>query len=98
MSLFSRLVDVAAVLTTPVDIDYNVVIVTRSSDPFQVRPGMTALDSALAANHLDEDQVEFATFTIIHPDKTKEEVDEDYICQGGQKLEVTVDRDGKGLR
>ncbi len=98
MSLFVRLANAAAAFSAPTEVDYNVVIVTRSSDPFQVRPGMTALESALEAKHLDEDQIEYATFTITNPDKTTEIVDEDYVCQGGQTLTVSVDRDGKGAR
>lgn len=94
MSIFTRLS--AAVKTFNTEVNTNIVKVVRSANPIEVRPGMTAFESAILANHLDEGQENIATFEIENIDGTKEFVDANYICQGGQTLVVSVNRDAKG--
>lgn len=94
MSIFTRLSAAVKTFNTPVDV--NIVKVTRSANAVEVKPGMTAMESAVLANHLDEGQENIATFQIENLDGTKEFVDANYICQGGQTLVVSVNRDSKG--
>lgn len=94
MSIFTRLSAAVKTFNTPVDV--NIVKVVRSANPIEVKPGMTAMESAVLANHLDEGQENIATFQIENLDGTKEFVDANYICQGGQTLIVSVNRDSKG--
>lgn len=94
MSIFTRLS--AAVKTFNTEVNSNIVKVVRSANPIEVKPGMTAMESAIFANHLDEGQENIATFEIENIDGTKQFVDANYICQGGQTLVVSVNRDNKG--
>lgn len=96
MSIFTRLSAAVVAFNQNTEVDLNVVRVLRAKNPVEVRPGMTALDAALEANHLDDGQESVATFEIENIDGTKEFVDENYICQGGQTLIVSVNRDSKG--
>ena len=94
MSLFTRLARAAKTFTTPVD--ENVVKVIRTSTVVEVRPGMTAFQSALIADLINEEQYETASYSVENPDGSVEIVNAEYICKGGQKLTVTVNRDSKG--
>ena len=94
MSLFTRLSAAAKTFTTPVD--ESVVKVIRTSTTVEVRPGMSAFNSALSADLVNEDQFHTASFTITNPDGSTEVVSAEYICKGGQKLTVTINRDSKG--
>lgn len=94
MSIFTRLSAAVKTFNTPVDV--NIVKVKRSANAVEVKPGMTAMESAVLANHLDGGQENIATFQIENLDGTKEFVDATYICQGGQTLIVSVNRDSKG--
>ena len=94
MSLFTRLSAAAKTFTTP--IDESVVKVIRTSTVVEVRPGMSAFQSALSADLVNEEQYETASYSITNPDGSVELVNAEYICKGGQKLTVTVNRDSKG--
>lgn len=94
MNLFTRLSAAAKSFTATVD--ENVVKVVRGTTPIEVQPGLTALEAAVQADHLDKDQEGIATFKITHIDGREEMVAGSYICQGGQTLTVIVNRDGKG--
>lgn len=93
MSLFTRLS--AAVKTFNTVTNESVVKVVRSANPIEVEPGLTALESAIRADHLDEEYGDSATFQITNLDGSVEFVSPQYICQGGQTLTVIVNRDGK---
>lgn len=95
MSLFTRLS--AAVKTFNTVTNESVVKVVRSANPIEVEPGLTALESAIRADHLDEKHADSATFQIEHLDGSVEFVSPHYICQGGQTLTVIVKRDHKGI-
>ena len=95
MSLFTRLS--AAVKTFNSPINENVVKVVRSANPIDVQPGLTALESAIRADHLDKEHADSATFQITNLDGSVNFVSPQYICQGGQILTVIVNRDGKGI-
>ena len=94
MSLFTRLARAAKTITTSVD--ENVVKVVRTSTTVEVRPGMTAFESALNADLVNEEQYETVSFTVENPNGSVEIVNAEYICKGGQKLTITVNRDSKG--
>ena len=95
MSLFTRLS--AAVKTFNTVTNESVVKVVRSANPIEVEPGLTALESAIRADHLDEEHANSATFQITNLDGSVEFVSPHYICQGGQTLTVIVKRDHKGI-
>lgn len=93
MSLFTRLS--AAVKTFNSPVNETVVKVVRSANPIEVEPGLTALESAIRADHLDEEHADSATFQITNLDGSAEFVAPTYVCSGGETLTIIVNRDGK---
>lgn len=93
MSLFTRLS--AAVKTFNTVANESVVKVVRSANPIEVEPGLTALESAIRADHLDEEHADSATFQITNLDGSIDFVAPTYICSGGETLTIIVNRDGK---
>lgn len=95
MSLFTRLS--AAAKTFNSTVNESVVKVVRSANPIEVEPGLTALESAIRADHLEGSNSDSATFQITNLDGSVEFVPPHYVCQGGQTLTIIVNRDGKGI-
>ena len=94
-NLFQRLS--AAVKTfNEAEVNTAVVKVMRDFSPVDVEPGLTAIESAVKANLIDEDQENIASFTIINIDGSEVVVSANYICKGGQTLKVAINRDSKG--
>lgn len=92
-NFFKKLKDIAEIINTKVD--ESVVKVVRSANPIHVEPGLTAIESAIRADHLDEEHANVATFQIEHIDGSIDFVAPTYICSGGETLTIIVNRDGK---